>query len=1089
MVNFNVMDLADSDIKSLEKEVLRLKRLLSDKEKAFAELKKQKPDLLRQLFDSSNDLVQVIGTEGHLYFANETWRNKLGYSEKEIKTLNFYDTIHPEFKEQTLKEFSSLKSNQNKGFETAFVTKRGKSIFVRGKLYVSEDNGERILRYISYDVTERFRAERIQNIFYKIANLTITQHRLEELYDQIFNELREILEVKNFSIALQNTPKEYDFVYRVNEYESSRKKPLERDVEKLLIDYTFERGKPVMIYSDGLLKIAEQKKLRLKDPLPAIWLGVLIHLDYSTIGVLSISAYDEHSFYNNTDLELLDFISSQIGLANERRKNEVKIQNQAARLNAIFESSTHQIWSIDANYAFTSFNKNYADAFRDYYDVYPRIGMSLEDQAIDTRIINFWKAKYEEAFKGKVVNFQQKQKTISGAPVWRDIFLNPISLPSGEIEEISVIANDITEKKQSETALRESEEKFRAIFESFQDIYFRCDVKGVISMVSPSIHEVAGYEPSELIDRNITDFFKSDESLEELFNMLYESNKVSNFEVSVKTKDGNVIQFLSNIRLIHRNSSSYEIEGVARDITQLKKTTDELREAKEIAERSLKIKDRFLANMSHEIRTPMNGIIGMIDLLGSTQLDEEQSNYVRTTKKSSENLLNILNDILDLSKIEAGKMTLRREPVKIEDTFLKIYDLYSQQAFLSKNSLFYHLDEEIPEYILTDETRFMQVVSNLTSNAIKFSPKKGTINLSIRVIKKKKKKYTFKIAVKDSGIGISKQDREKLFQNFSQLDNSNRKNYGGTGLGLAISKELVKSMGGEIGVVSTPGLGSTFWFTFTAESIDPEKSESLKEETTLTRQFTSAIPKILLVDDNDINRNVASSILRKSGCEVSEASSGHEALKKIKKAHFDLVLMDIQMPEMDGIETTREIKKLNISDLPPIVAMTAYSMEEDKENFIREGLDDYISKPIKANALIDKVKEWLDFEPNKVSTDVFTEESEQLVINQNTLHQLHKYGGKELIESVLIDFDKEATQQIKNAKSFYRKKAYEEMRRELHTLKGNAGTLGIEQLSGLASTVEKSLKENKFEDIMPNLKQLERSLKEFKESYTNFINI
>ncbi|MEQ8338746.1 MAG: PAS domain S-box protein [Cyclobacteriaceae bacterium] len=1082
------MDLADSDIKSLEKEVLRLKRLLSDKEKAFEELKKQNPDQLRQLFDSSNDLVQVLDQQGNLLFANETWRNKLGFSEKEIAKLNFYETLHPEFKADTSRRIKNLKSDQHQDFETAFLTKRGKSIFVRGKIYTANNEGNTILHFISYDVTERYRAERIQNIFYRIANLTITQHRLDELYRQIFLELKEILEVKNFSIVLRNHPKEYDFVYRVNEYESSQDHPLTCDVEKLLIDYTFEMGKPMMIYADGILKISEQKKQKLNDPLPTIWLGVPIHLDSTKIGVLSISAYDEHSFYNNTDLELLDFISSQIGLAKERKKNEQKIQSQAARLNAIFESSTHQIWSIDANYAFTSFNKNYADAFSDYYGISPQVGMRLEDQAIDTRIINFWKAKYDEAFKGNVVNFQQKQKTVSGAPVWRDIFLNPIFLPSGEIEEISVIANDITEKKQSETALRESEEKFRDIFESFQDIYFRCDMKGVISMVSPSILEVAGYEPSELIDRNITDFFKSDDSIEELFNMLYKSNRVSNFEVSVKTKDGNTIQFLSNIRLIHRKSTSYEIEGVARDITQLKKTNDELREAKEIAERSLKIKDRFLANMSHEIRTPMNGIIGMIDLLGSTQLDEEQSNYVRTTKKSSENLLNILNDILDLSKIEAGKMTLRCEPVKIEDTFLKIYDLYSQQAFMSKNSLFYHLDEEIPEYILTDETRFMQVVSNLTSNAIKFSPKKGTINLSIRVIRKKKKKYTFKISVKDSGIGISKQDREKLFQSFSQIDNSNRKNFGGTGLGLAISKELVKSMGGEIGVVSTPGLGSTFWFSFTAESIDASQVESLKDETTLTRQFTSAIPKILLVDDNDINRNVASSILRKSGCEVIEASSGFEAIKKIKKIHFDLVLMDIQMPDMDGVETTKEIKKLNIPDLPPIIAMTAYSMEEDRESFINEGLDDYISKPIKATALIDKVKSWLDFEPNKVSTDVFTEENEQLVINQNTLHQLHKYGGKELIESVLIDFDKEATEQIKNAKSYYQKKAYEEMRRELHTLKGNAGTLGIEQLSGLAATVEKSLKENKFEDILPNLKQLERSLKEFKESYTNFIN-
>ncbi len=1082
------MDLSARDNKSLEKEILILKRQLADKEKAFTDSKKKENQELRQLFDSSNDLVQIFDSHGAFQFVNETCRNKLGYSEKEIKTTSLIDFIHPEYKESTLHVIKSLKLNTAQAFETVFISKRGKSIFVKGRLSNSKDfENKTLFRFIGYDVTERFRAERIQNIFYKIAHLAITQHRLEGLYNNIFQELKEILEVRNFSIALKNKSRELDFVFRVNENESG-KMSMKKDVEKLLIHYTLERGKPVMVYQDGLKKIAEQKRQRLIDPLPTIWLGVVIQLEHADIGVLSISAYDEHSFYNNTDLELLDFISGQIGLAKERKLNEQKIQGQAARLSAIFESSTHQIWSIDFRFCFTSYNKNYADAFKKYYGSYPIIGKGLEQSTSDPKVINFWKSKYKEAFKGKVVNFQRKQKNKNGTPVWRDIFLNPIFLPTGEIHEISVIANDITEKKLSETALRESEEKFRNIFESFQDIYFRCNMKGVISMVSPSIFEVTGFNQSEIIGKNISELFDSIDSVEELFKSLHEANKVSNFESQVTTKDKRIIQFLSNIRLIKRRGTNFEIEGVARDITQLKKTNNELREAKEVAERSLKIKDRFLANMSHEIRTPMNGIIGMIDLLGTTKLDEEQSNYVRTTKKSSENLLNILNDILDLSKIEAGKMTLRREPVKIEDTFLKIYDLYSQQAFISKNSLFYHLDDQLPTYILIDETRFMQVVANLTSNAIKFSPKKGTINLSIRVIQKKKNKYTFKVAVKDSGIGISQTDRQKLFQSFSQIDNSNRKNFSGTGLGLAISKELVKSMRGEIGVASTPGLGSTFWFTFSAESIDAKKVESLKEENTLSRQFTKSRPKILLVDDNDINRNVASSILTKSGCEVFEVSSGYDAIKKIQKVGFDLVFMDIQMPDMDGVETTKEIKKLNIPELPPIIAMTAYSMEDDKESFISEGMDDYIAKPIKANTLIDKVKSWLDFKPQEVSTEVFSEESEQLVINQNTLHQLHKYGGQDLIESVLEDFDKEATQQVKKAKDYYKKEAYQEMLIELHTLKGNAGTLGIEQLSGLAATIEKSIKENKFDKLLPKLKQLEASLADFKESYKNFIN-
>ena len=844
------MDLLEKDIKSLQRELEELQNKLNQSEALNQQLTNKVDAGLKNLFDASNDLVQIINAKGKLKFVNETWRNKLGYTEKEVHQLRLEHILHKEYISKIQLYLNDIEpENKPINIETVLISKLSKSIYVKGNLTCSLDQkGNLEYRFILYDVTERFRAEKVQSLFYRIANLTITQYSLDNLYKSIYKELHEILKINNFSIGVR-AEKKYLFPFRINENDEG--KGLSKDVEKLLVDYTLERAKPVMIYEDGIIKIAHQKRKKLKDPLPSIWLGVLIHLDNEKKGVLYLMSYDDHAFYNNNDLELLDFISGQLSLAIQRKLNEEKIQNQAARLNAIFESSTHQIWSIDSKYQFTSFNKNYSDAFNSYYGFQPKLGMGFDHSGFDKKTKEFWIKKYNEAFQGKIVNFQRMQKAKKGDKVWRDVFLNPIFLPNGEIQEISVIANDITEKKRSETALKESEEKFRNIFESFQDVYFRCDMEGHISMVSPSAKEVMGYAPKELIGKNITEFFHSEESISELFKNLYLANTVTNFEGSVITKDNRKIQFLSNIRLIKRKANLYEIEGVARDITQLKKTNQELREAKEIAERSLKIKERFLANMSHEIRTPMNGIIGMIDLLGSTKLDEEQSNYIRTTKKSSENLMNILNDILDLSKIEAGKMNLRKEPVKIEDSFLKIYDLYSQQAYLSKNSLYYHLDEKLPTYILTDETRFMQVVSNLTSNAIKFSPKKGTINLSIRVIKRSGKKHTFKVSIKDSGIGISQKDSEKLFQSFSQIDNSNRKNFSGTGLGLAISKELVKSMGGEIGVVSTPGLGSTFWFTFVAESIDASKVEASKDENIFIKQFTNNSPKILLVDDND----------------------------------------------------------------------------------------------------------------------------------------------------------------------------------------------------------------------------------------------
>ncbi|MEL7147330.1 MAG: response regulator [Bacteroidota bacterium] len=242
------------------------------------------------------------------------------------------------------------------------------------------------------------------------------------------------------------------------------------------------------------------------------------------------------------------------------------------------------------------------------------------------------------------------------------------------------------------------------------------------------------------------------------------------------------------------------------------------------------------------------------------------------------------------------------------------------------------------------------------------------------------------------------------------------------------------------------------------------------------------------MDDNSVNRRVACQILIKSGCDVEEADNGLTAVDLLKKRHvYDLVFMDIQMPGMDGVETTQEIRKLKDINIPPIVAMTAYSMEEDREKFLNQGLDDYMSKPIKAHLLIRKVKEWISFDPQDVTADVFEEETENLIINQNTLNQLFKYGGFELIKSVLHDFDLETKEQLEKSNFCYEEKDYEGIRLELHTLKGNAGTLGVERLANTATIIEKKLKEHNFVEIENDLLMLRKAYEEFQEHYQNIL--
>jgi signal transduction histidine kinase/DNA-binding NarL/FixJ family response regulator len=613
-------------------------------------------------------------------------------------------------------------------------------------------------------------------------------------------------------------------------------------------------------------------------------------------------------------------------------------------------------------------------------------------------------------------------------------------------------------------------------------------MEGIITMISPSVNTL-NFKEEEILGKSILNFFTSDLDLNLVMEELKKKKALQNLEATLVSESAKKQDFLCNIRLLFRNEEPIGIEGVARDISELKKVNRELIKARDHAEKSLAIKERFLANMSHEIRTPMNGIIGMIDLIGSTSLNPEQYEYVKTIQKSSETLMVILNDILDLSKIEAGKMEIKQKPVQLVSVFEKLYDLFSQQAYANNTALYYHINEDVPEIALLDETRLLQVLSNLTSNAIKFSEGRGTIHISIMVEKKTKKEYTFKLRIKDEGIGIPKDEISNLFINFNQLDNSSTKSYQGTGLGLAISKEIVQSMQGKIGVVSTPNLGSTFWFTFQAGILSDQKTrpKNGEELSKINREFANDPPKILIVDDNKVNRTVAYQILEKSGCNVDLAEDGKTAIKLVKKEAYDLIFMDIQMPEMDGVEATKKIKSLKIKNLPPIVAMTAYSMEDDDKKFISAGLDDYLAKPIKAKAMISKVKDHLSFVPKEIMPSPFPIENTELIINQNTLNQLSKFGGKDLLTSILSDFESEAKELLNNCLKYYRKNEIEEIRKELHTLKGSAGTLGVEILEKKVINLERQLKTADTSNLKPQLDSIFESYHEFQENYKKII--
>jgi signal transduction histidine kinase len=377
-------------------------------------------------------------------------------------------------------------------------------------------------------------------------------------------------------------------------------------------------------------------------------------------------------------------------------------------------------------------------------------------------------------------------------------------------------------------------------------------------------------------------------------------------------------------------------------------------EAKEKAEESTKLKEAFLANMSHEIRTPMNAIIGFSDILSKRDLGEQEKEYVLTIKTAGENLLTIINDILDISKIEAGMMTFEEHAFSVQEIFTSLNIMLLEKAKEKNLRLLFNCDTNIPNVLLGDNTRLIQIIINLVGNAIKFT-QKGTVEVNVKVLKDDTENTLLEFSVKDTGIGIPQDKLEDIFERFRQAESHTTRKYGGTGLGLSIAKQLVELQGGTLCVKSELNVGSIFTFCILyKKSVEialafeaPVKKYNMEELSKLN---------ILLVEDNRLNIKLILSLFSEYNLKLQIAENGSICIEKLKESNFDIILMDMEMPVMNGYEATIAIRK-ELKNNIPIIAMTAHAMSGEREKCLNLGMNDYISKPINANLLFEKMYE------------------------------------------------------------------------------------------------------------------------------------
>lgn len=673
----------------------------------------------------------------------------------------------------------------------------------------------------------------------------------------------------------------------------------------------------------------------------------------------------------------------------------------------------------------------------------------------------------------------------------------------------------------AENALRveHSEKKFRSIFNNSSDGIFQSTLEGDFITANQTLVKMFGYNNlDDLLVTRVTDYYKNKSDREKLLSEVRKQGSVENFITTLLDKNKNEIIAKLNVRRVTDEIPGKEyFEGTIRDVSaeiaaqHLREQAElELKTEKEksdaLAKEAMKLstaKSRFLANMSHEIRTPMNGIIGFLALMenDSYQNQDELKQFVRSAKVSAESLLDTINAVLDLSKIEAGKIELENLNFNLKKIVTQAISIVSPKAKEKSLSISYQLPEDKNLNFIGDPTRIRQIFLNLLSNAVKFT-KEGEIKILIKINDVQKGKVKINTSILDSGIGIPADKIKELFKPFSQITGIEGSSLGGTGLGLVICKEFTNLMEGDISVTSIEGEGSRFDFHIVVKEQEADASElKIKEDRNVLSeveeiQFTDAdiklhIPKrkgfkILLAEDNLINQKVAMRTLNSAGYDVDAVMNGEQAVRAHTQNHYDLILMDVQMPDVDGFAATKMIRALpEPKNKIPIIAITAHALIGDRERCIEAGMDEYVPKPMVAREIIRLIDHFLKVtytDDKKIKNDVY----DSRLFDFGRLKEI-SLGDETFEKDLLSDYLIDAEHKLQMLRDLHLSGDVQKIVDTAHTLKGSSYSVGAKLVGDESLGVELSAKNNDLENVEERLIKLAKSIRETREVLKNKI--